>query len=87
MKKTILSWSASLEHGEYELDQDLVIQHGIEAVDETTKGAYVNLVTPNTFGNPVEYLSPVLKEKYGDSIQIKYIDQCGCGGYVLRIYK
>lgn len=83
MKKK--SWSCALEHGEYEKDRDLVIKEGLEAVVETDCGYHVNLVTPNTFGNPDIYLTPVLKEKFKDSIDVKYVDQCGCGGYVLRV--
>lgn len=81
------SWSASLEHGEYSEDRDLVIRHSIEAVEETEKGAYVNLVTPANFGNPEAYLKDVLVERYGDAITMKYIDQCGCGGHVYRVFK
>ncbi|WP_280770354.1 CGCGG family rSAM-modified RiPP protein [Salipaludibacillus daqingensis] len=80
-------WSASLEHGEYAEDRDLVIRHAIEAIDETADGCYVNLVTPDVFGNPDDYLSLLIREKYGDTITTKFIDQCGCGGYVLRVFK
>ncbi|MCT8139458.1 CGCGG family rSAM-modified RiPP protein [Anaerobacillus sp. CMMVII] len=79
------SWSCALEHGEYETNRDLVIAEALEAVAETAKGFHVNLVTPHTFGNPDEYLTPLLKEKFYDEIDVKYIDQCGCGGYVLRV--
>lgn len=81
------SWSASLEHGEYCEDLSLVINDSIKAVKETAKGAYVNLVTPANFGNPEDYLRDILIERFGESITMKYIDQCGCGGYVYRIYK
>ncbi|MDQ0258026.1 putative CGCGG family rSAM target protein [Evansella vedderi] len=81
------SWSASLEHGEYAEDRELVIQHGIEAVEETVTGTYVNLVTPDNFGNPEDYLKSILEERFGESITAKYVSQCGCGGYVLRVYK
>ncbi len=80
-------WSASLEHDEYAGDRDLVIRHALEAIDETADGCYVNLVTPNVFGNPVDYLSELIREKYGDTVSAKFIDQCGCGGYVLRVFK
>ncbi|WP_099550442.1 CGCGG family rSAM-modified RiPP protein, partial [Pseudomonas sp. 2995-3] len=60
----------------------------IEAVEETSEGVYVNLVTPNEFGNPEDYLTEILLERYGNEIkEIKYIDECGCGGHVLRVYK
>ncbi|SES00285.1 CGCGG family rSAM-modified RiPP protein [Salipaludibacillus aurantiacus] len=81
------NWSASLEHGEYAEDRAFVIRHAIEAIDETAEGFYVNLVTPDVFGNPTDYLLSVIKDKYGDAVEAKYIDQCGCGGYVLRVFK
>ncbi|PYZ92243.1 CGCGG family rSAM-modified RiPP protein [Salipaludibacillus keqinensis] len=81
------SWSASLEHGEYSEDRDLVLKHSIEAIEETAKGCYVNLVTPDVFGHPENYLSDHIHEKFSDTVEIKYIDQCGCGGYVLRVYR
>lgn len=79
------SWSCALEHGEYEVDQDLVIAEGLEAVAQTAAGYHVNLVTPHTFGNPDHYLTPILNEKFAESIAVKFVDQCGCGGYVLKV--
>lgn len=87
MMKQTKSWSASLEHGEYESDRDLVIRHGLEAIEETAVGIHVNLVTPAGFGNPLKYLGSPIRKTYGDTVDIQYIDQCGCGGYVLRIHK
>jgi len=80
-------WSASLEHDEYAEDRNLVIEHALDAIEETAGGCYVNLVTPAVFGNPEDYLSFLIREKYGDTVGIRYIDQCGCGGYVLRVFK
>lgn len=80
-------WSMDLEHNEYESDQNLIIEDGIKAVEQTAPGYYVNLVTSANFGDPEVYLTPLLKERFGDAIKIKFIDQCGCGGYVLRVWK
>jgi putative CGCGG family rSAM target protein len=80
-------WSVNLEHDGYETSIELVIEDGVKAVNDTSPGYYVNLVTPNKFDNPDIYLTPLLEKLYGDSIKIKYIDQCGCGGYVLRVWK
>ncbi|HJV46285.1 MAG TPA: CGCGG family rSAM-modified RiPP protein [Bacillota bacterium] len=80
-------WSIDLEHGEYEENQELVIQDALQAVERTSPGYYVNLVTPNGFGTPEEYLDPLLHELYGEKIKTRFIDQCGCGGYVLRVWK
>jgi putative CGCGG family rSAM target protein len=81
------NWSISLENDEYENDIELIIKDAIVAIKETSKGFYVNLVTPAVFGNPNEYLTDVLVLHYGNDIETKFIDQCGCGGYVLRVWK
>lgn len=79
--------SVGLEHDEYAHNIDLVIQDAIKAVANTGVGYYVNVVTPDTFGNPMHYLTSILDEHFQDSIRYQYIDQCGCGGYVLRVWK
>ncbi len=81
------NWSISLEHDEYETNIDLVLEGAINAVAETSSGFYVNLVTPAKYGNPDEYLTDVLNCQFGSTIRSKFIDQCGCGGYVLRVWK
>lgn len=81
------NWSMDLEHYEYENNVELIIEDGIKAVEDTEPGYYVNLVTSGRFGNPSVYFVPVLTEIFGQAIQMKYIDQCGCGGYVLRVWR
>ena len=81
------NWSISLEHDEYVVDMELVISDAIDAVEQTQKGYYVNVVTPAAFGNPDNYLAEALVVYFGSGITMKFIDQCGCGGYVLRIWK
>lgn len=80
-------WSISLEHEEYEENIDLILEDAIKAVAQTSIGYYVNLVTPAVFGDPDDYLTNVLKSQFGPTIRTKFIDQCGCGGYVLRVWK
>jgi putative CGCGG family rSAM target protein len=80
-------WTKDLEHDEYENDIDLIIKDALIAVKETNVGCYVNLVTSNVFGTPVDYLQPLLEEMFPNQLKIKFIDQCGCGGYVLRVWK
>ncbi|MBT2687202.1 CGCGG family rSAM-modified RiPP protein [Bacillus sp. ISL-47] len=81
------NWSISLEDGEYECNLELVVREALDAVQQTAKGFYVNVVTPANFGNPEDYLSEALLLFFGNKIDMKYIDQCGCGGYVLRVWK
>ena len=56
------NWSIALEHDEYENDLELVVRDAIEAVEETAKGYYVNVVTPSNFGNPDDYLTAALED-------------------------
>lgn len=80
------SWSANLEKPEHAENQDLVIQQAVDAVEYTAAGNHVNLVTHEAHGHPKNYLYEVLADRFGDdSIQWKYIDQCGCGGHVVRV--
>lgn len=79
--------SVSLEHDEYENDVELVVKDAIKAVEETESGYYVNLVTPSGLGNPEIYLSEALNSVFKKTIKTKFIDQCGCGGFVLRVWK
>jgi putative CGCGG family rSAM target protein len=82
-----MNWSISLEHDEYENNLELVILDAVEAIEETTLGYYVNLVTPAEFGHPKDYLIEALASSYDNKITMKFIDQCGCGGYALRVWK
>jgi putative CGCGG family rSAM target protein len=81
------NWSISLESDEYVNDFDALVNEAIAAVKSTQKGFYVNLVTPGVFGNPEDYLTEVLQNLFSQTIEMKYIDQCGCGGHVLRVHK
>ena len=80
-------WTKDLEHDEYEHDIDLIISDALLAIEETKVGCFVNLVTSVVFGNPVDYLQPLIQALYAEHVRIKFIDQCGCGGYVLRVWK
>lgn len=79
--------SVGLEHDDYEKDIKLVIKDALEAVVNTGVGYYVNVVTPATFGNPLDYLAEVLDQQFGEQVKYQFIDQCGCGGYVLRVWR
>ncbi len=79
------SWSANLEKPMYAEHPELAIQHAIEAIEHTTPGYHVNLVTHAELGHPEEFLWPALEAWDGD-VEWEYIDQCGCGGHVTRVY-
>ena len=80
------SWSANLERPEHAGDRERIVRDGIEAVEHTVPGNYVNLVTHGEAGHPAEYLYSALKEEFGDGVQWEYVEQCGCGGHVTRVY-
>ncbi|QQE81261.1 CGCGG family rSAM-modified RiPP protein [Alicyclobacillus sp. SO9] len=77
----------NLETDEYIEDRDLIIEDSMKAIEETEPGYFVNLAVADNHGNPDGYLIPVLKAKYRESVDIHFIDQCGCGGYVYRVHK
>jgi putative CGCGG family rSAM target protein len=81
------SWSANLEKPEHGEDRELVLQQAIDAVEHTADGNHVNLVTHANHGHPSEYLFPALEDEFAsEGIDWEYIEQCGCGGHVVRVH-
>lgn len=80
------SWSANLELPEHGEDRDLVVQQAIDAVEHTASKNHVNLVTHANHGHPSEYLFEALEGAFGDDLDWEYIEQCGCGGHVVRVH-
>jgi putative CGCGG family rSAM target protein len=62
-----------------------VVEEAIEAVEHTTAGNHVNLVTHGDHGHPESYLYDRLREAFDDAT-VEYVDQCGCGGHVTRVH-
>ncbi|WP_255151241.1 CGCGG family putative rSAM-modified RiPP protein [Halorarius halobius] len=77
------SWSANLEKPKHADDRELVVAQAVDAVDHTAEGTHVNLVTHATHGHPESYLYPVLDEL---DVEYRYVEQCGCGGHVVRVF-
>jgi putative CGCGG family rSAM target protein len=81
------SWSVNLEKPKHAEDRELVIEQAIEAIQHTTSGNHVNLVTHGDHGHPDEYLYTELEGASIDrAIEWEYIEQCGCGGHVTRVH-
>jgi putative CGCGG family rSAM target protein len=78
------SWSANLEREVHADDRDLVVAQALDAIEHTTPGNHVNLVTHGAHGHPETYLYDVLEET-GD-VTFEYVEQCGCGGHVTRVH-
>jgi putative CGCGG family rSAM target protein len=80
------SWSANLEKPHHADDRDLLVEQAVEAVQHTTTGYHVNLVTHGAQGHPSEYLFEAVREGVDAGLTVSYVDQCGCGGHVTRVH-
>lgn len=85
------SWSANLEKPHHAESRDLVVEQARQAVEHTAEGNHVNLVTHGDHGHPETYLYDALSEGFGGRLSGKdlsweYVEQCGCGGHVTRVY-
>lgn len=80
------SWSANLEKPEHADHRNLVVRQGIEAIRHTAEGNHVNLVTHKNHGHPSEFLFDELEAEFDDNVEWEYIEQCGCGGHVVRVH-
>ncbi|OIB58978.1 CGCGG family rSAM-modified RiPP protein [Natrialba sp. SSL1] len=79
------SWSALLEHPEHADDRELVVDQAIDAIERTASGYHVNLVTYEAHGHPSEYLYDELAAAFDTAeLEWEHVDQCGCGGHVVR---
>ncbi|QAU14234.1 CGCGG family rSAM-modified RiPP protein [Halorubrum sp. BOL3-1] len=79
------SWSANLEGPEHAADRDFLVRQAIEAVEHTAAGNHVNLVTHGDHGHPGAYLFDALESVLDDDLDPEYVEQCGCGGHVVRV--
>lgn len=84
------NWSLNLEDPYYEANAEEMLHECMDAIKQTKEDCYVNLVTPGSHGDPRVWLIPqltMLLEQENQSVrEIRYIDECGCGGYVTRAY-
>lgn len=84
-------WSINLEEPYYAEHPDALLQAALEAVNSTSPGCYVNLVTPEELGHPEDSFNGRLKSALATQDisvkEIRYIDECGCGGHVTRVYR
>jgi hypothetical protein len=96
MKKELVvlkdgDWSLNLEDEYYERHPEDVFAESVDAIRRTKAGHCVNLVTPGGLGDPREWLIPQLITlvRYEDLPvrEIRYVDECGCGGHVTRVYR
>lgn len=84
-------WSLSFEDPYYEKNFEEIFGESIDAVQRTKAGRYVNLITPGVHGDPRNGFIPQLlsRLKQADLAvrEVRYIDECGCGGFVTRVFR
>ncbi|HEX7056994.1 MAG TPA: CGCGG family rSAM-modified RiPP protein [Bacilli bacterium] len=84
-------WSVNLEDEDYANEPERLLDEAVAAVAQTAPGYFVNLVTPGGCGDPRDWLIAELEQRLkGQSIhfaEIRFIDECGCGGFVTRVYR
>jgi putative CGCGG family rSAM target protein len=80
------SWSANLEQPSHAESKTLVVEQAEQAVEHTTSGNHVNLVTHGDHGHPEGYLFDALDDAFGDDVSTESVEQCGCGGHVTRVH-
>jgi putative CGCGG family rSAM target protein len=78
------SWSANLEAPKYADDPELAVRDALCAIDHTTSGNHINLVTHGELGRPEAFLYDALREER-DGVEPEYVERCGCGGHVTRV--
>lgn len=78
------SWSANLEAPEHAESERRVVSDALDAIERTESGCHVNLVTHANHGHPEAYLYPVIEREF-DDVDVAFVDQCGCGGFVTRV--
>lgn len=80
----------NLEDPFYEQNKEELLKAAATAVKSTSNGYYVNLVLPSSVGDPEITMIPLLVEQFEREHiairTIRYVDQCGCGGHVVRVY-
>ncbi|WP_438448686.1 CGCGG family putative rSAM-modified RiPP protein [Gorillibacterium sp. sgz5001074] len=84
-------WSLNLEDEAYADNQEELLAASVEGIRGTDAGCYVNLVTPGGAGHPEEGFIPALERRLRedgiDVAEIRYIGECGCGGFVTRVFR
>lgn len=86
------SWSANFEQEPYLDRVDLILADSLAAIAAThpvdqRHSTFVNLVTPGELGDPATYLVPALTERLGETIRLEEVGECGCGGFVVRVWR
>ncbi len=77
-------WVADLETPDHAHNRQLTVAEAVDAVEQTSPGQFVDLVTHERHGHPSSYLDESVRsvERHVDIIDE---GKCSCGGYVTRI--
>ncbi len=84
-------WSLNLEEEYGPGEEAEMLESSLEAVTQTRQEHYVNIITPGDMGSPAEWfisrLEGLLAEKELPVEKVLYVGECGCGGYITRVYR
>lgn len=86
-----INWSLNLEDEAFADKPEELIEEAVRAVGMTAVGYYVNLVTPAEAGHPelglLDSIQAAIEATGIAYTNIAYLDECGCGGFVSRVYR
>lgn len=84
-------WSLNVEDESYVENREEILNASIDALLRTKPNHFVNIITPGGLGHPEEWFIPSLRSRLTElniPVEgIQYIDECGCGGHVTRIFR
>lgn len=77
-------WVADLETEEHAANKTLTVAEAVDAVEQTRRGRFVDLVTHRQHGHPSGYLHEPL-QSLDRRVDVSDEGRCSCGGYVTRV--
>lgn len=84
-------WSVNLEDDTYADNLEELVKDAVDAIAITAPGCFVNLVTHAAAGHPeqglIQRVESAVREAGLNQVELVYIDECGCGGFVTRAYR
>lgn len=77
-------WIADLETDAHAENRQLLVAEALDAVEQTTPGTRLDVVTHERHGHPSGYLYAALESR-APSVDVSDGGRCDCGGYVTRV--
>lgn len=77
-------WVADLETTDHAHNRQLTVAEAVDAIEQTSPGQFVDLVTHERHGPPASYLYEPIRT-VDRHVNITDEGRCSCGGYVTRV--